>query len=154
MTGYNLRRFVFSRTADRSDTMRTLNRTVGVAAEGVDGANDGLASARARGRVGERRPRLTPDQAALAQRLYDEGEKTVQQIADMFGVPRSTVYGPPVHHVRAGPLTTGAGPAQAFLSRHGFLPRGTAAAEVASSARSGNCGRRSVCSHADQGVTV
>ncbi|MEU8952409.1 helix-turn-helix domain-containing protein [Streptomyces sp. NPDC048489] len=54
---------------------------------------DGLASARARGRVGGRRPRLTEDQAALAQRLYDEWEKTVQQIADMFGVPRSTVYG-------------------------------------------------------------
>ncbi|MGW1553697.1 helix-turn-helix domain-containing protein [Streptomyces sp. NPDC002346] len=35
----------------------------------------------------------TEDQAALAQRLYDEREKTVQQIADMFGVPRSTVYG-------------------------------------------------------------
>lgn len=55
--------------------------------------NDGLASARARGRVGGRRPKLTEDQAALAQRLYGEWEKTVQQIADMFGVPRSTVYG-------------------------------------------------------------
>jgi DNA invertase Pin-like site-specific DNA recombinase len=52
-----------------------------------------LVSARARGRVGGRRPRLTEDQAALAQRLCDEREKTVQQIADMFGVPRSTVYG-------------------------------------------------------------
>ncbi|MDX3637613.1 MULTISPECIES: hypothetical protein [Streptomyces] len=33
------------------------------------------------------------DQAVLAQRLYDEREKTVQQMPDMFGVPRSTVYG-------------------------------------------------------------
>ncbi|MEV4186797.1 recombinase family protein, partial [Streptosporangium canum] len=54
---------------------------------------DGLASARARGRVGGRRPRLTADQAALAQQLYDTRDKTVQQIADLFGVPRSTVYG-------------------------------------------------------------
>ncbi|WP_406511241.1 recombinase family protein [Streptomyces sp. NBC_00161] len=54
---------------------------------------DGLASARARGRVGGRRPRLSPEQAALAQQLYDAREKTVQQIADLFGVPRSTVYG-------------------------------------------------------------
>jgi DNA invertase Pin-like site-specific DNA recombinase len=54
---------------------------------------DGLASARARGRVGGRRPRLTEDQAALAQQLYDARDKTVQQIADLFGVPRSTVYG-------------------------------------------------------------
>jgi DNA invertase Pin-like site-specific DNA recombinase len=54
---------------------------------------DGLAAARARGRVGGRRARLTADQAALAQELYDARDKTVQQIADLFGVPRSTVYG-------------------------------------------------------------
>ncbi|MBT2546139.1 recombinase family protein [Streptomyces sp. ISL-44] len=59
----------------------------------VANTNDGRASARARGRVGGRRPKLTEDQAGLAQRLYDEREKTVQQIADMFSVPRSTVYG-------------------------------------------------------------
>ncbi|MFD7700603.1 helix-turn-helix domain-containing protein [Streptomyces caelestis] len=50
-------------------------------------------SARARGRKGGRRPSLTPDQAALAQQLHDTREKTVQQIAGLFGVPRSTVYG-------------------------------------------------------------
>jgi DNA invertase Pin-like site-specific DNA recombinase len=54
---------------------------------------DGLAAARARGRKGGRRPSLTADQAALAQQLYDAREQTVQQIADLFGVPRSTVYG-------------------------------------------------------------
>ncbi|MEV6028358.1 recombinase family protein [Streptomyces sp. NPDC052036] len=59
----------------------------------VANTNGGLASARARGRIGGRRPKLTADQAALAQRLYDERERTVQQIADMFGVPRPTVYG-------------------------------------------------------------
>jgi DNA invertase Pin-like site-specific DNA recombinase len=59
----------------------------------VANTNDGLAAARARGRVGGRRPKLTPEQAALAQQLYDAREKTVQQIADLFGVPRSMVYG-------------------------------------------------------------
>ncbi|WEH37696.1 recombinase family protein [Streptomyces sp. AM 4-1-1] len=59
----------------------------------VANTNDGLASARTRGRVGGRRPKLTEDQAAPAQRLHGEREKTVQQIADMFDVPRSTVYG-------------------------------------------------------------
>ena len=54
---------------------------------------DGLAPARARGRIGGRRPRLSEGQAALAQELYDARVKTVQQIADLFGVPRSTVYG-------------------------------------------------------------
>jgi len=54
---------------------------------------DGLAAARARGRVGGRRPKLTDQQAVLAQELYDKREKTVQEIADLFGVPRTTVYG-------------------------------------------------------------
>ncbi|MFF4802847.1 hypothetical protein ACFY1U_31295 [Streptomyces sp. NPDC001351] len=54
--------------------------------------NDGLASSLARGRVGRRRPKLT-EARPLAQLLYGEREKTVQRIADMFSVPRSTVYG-------------------------------------------------------------
>ncbi|EIV92131.1 helix-turn-helix domain-containing protein [Frankia sp. QA3] len=62
-----------------------------------DGSGDrprgGRAAVRARGRAGGRRPRLTIDQAALAQQLYDGGKHTVAQIAAMFGVPRSTVYG-------------------------------------------------------------
>ncbi|MGV9336651.1 recombinase family protein [Nocardia sp. NPDC003726] len=59
----------------------------------VANTNDGLAAARARGRVGGRRPKLTANQAATAQRLYDEGNHTVQQIADILGVKRSTLYG-------------------------------------------------------------
>jgi DNA invertase Pin-like site-specific DNA recombinase len=59
----------------------------------VANTRDGLAAARARGRKGGRKPRLTEDQAALAQRLYDEKTHTVQAIADMLSVPRGTVYG-------------------------------------------------------------
>jgi len=59
----------------------------------VANTRDGLTAARARGRRGGRPPRLTPDQVALAQRLYDAGEHTVAQIAGMLGVPRSTIYG-------------------------------------------------------------
>ncbi|WP_064074901.1 helix-turn-helix domain-containing protein [Rhodococcus qingshengii] len=51
---------------------------------------DGLAAARARGRKGGRPPKLTDDQIALAQQLYDAGEKTVAQIAAMLNVPRTT----------------------------------------------------------------
>lgn len=58
----------------------------------VANTRDGLAAARARGRSGGRRPRLSADQAVLAQELYDGGKHTVQQIAAIFGVPRSTVY--------------------------------------------------------------
>lgn len=59
----------------------------------VANTRDGLAAARARGRVGGRRPKLSAAQAELAQQLYDAREKTVQQIADLFGVPRGTLYG-------------------------------------------------------------
>ena len=59
----------------------------------IANTRDGLAAARARGRKGGRRPKLDPDQAALAQQLYNAGDRTVQQIADLFNVPRTTVYG-------------------------------------------------------------
>ena len=54
---------------------------------------EGLAAARARGRTGGRRRQLSAQQAELAQQLYDTGDKTVQQIAELFDVPRTTVYG-------------------------------------------------------------
>ena len=59
---------------------------------------DGLQAARARGRVGGRRRKLTDAQVALARRLYDEvgddGKRahTVDQIAGMVGVTRGTIY--------------------------------------------------------------
>jgi DNA invertase Pin-like site-specific DNA recombinase len=59
----------------------------------VANTRDGLAAARARGRTGGRRPKLNAEQIALAQQLYDAGERTVQQITDIFNVPRTTVYG-------------------------------------------------------------
>lgn len=59
----------------------------------VANTRDGLAAARARGRKGGRPPKLTGDQIALAQQLYDAGESTVAQIAAMLNVPRTTIYG-------------------------------------------------------------
>jgi DNA invertase Pin-like site-specific DNA recombinase len=53
---------------------------------------DGLAAARARGRKGGRRPKLSAAQVLMAQQLYDARDKTVKEIADLFGVPRTTVY--------------------------------------------------------------
>jgi len=63
----------------------------GVERENIHNTRDGLAAARARGHVGGRRPKLSGERAGRAQQLYDAGGKTVQQIADLFGVPRSTV---------------------------------------------------------------
>ncbi|MBF6138269.1 recombinase family protein [Nocardia otitidiscaviarum] len=58
----------------------------------VEGTLDGLAAAKARGRVGGRPGVLTQDQLDAAQRMYDEDTHTVDQIAAMFGVGRSTLY--------------------------------------------------------------
>lgn len=59
----------------------------------IANTRDGLVAARARGRTGGRRPKLNADQIAVAQDLYDSGDKTVQQIADILKVPRTTIYG-------------------------------------------------------------
>ena len=59
----------------------------------VANTRDGLAAARARGRNGGRKPKLSPAQAAHAQQLYDAGDHTVAQIAGLLGVARTTVYG-------------------------------------------------------------
>jgi len=58
----------------------------------VEGTLEGLAAARARGRTGGRPPKLTQVQLDQAQRMYDEGGHTVEEIADAFRVGRSTLY--------------------------------------------------------------
>jgi DNA invertase Pin-like site-specific DNA recombinase len=58
----------------------------------VEGTLEGLASARARGRTGGRPPKLSQRQLDQAQRMYDSGELTVEEIAGIFNVRRSTMY--------------------------------------------------------------
>ena len=58
----------------------------------VEGTLEGLASARARGRTGGRPPKLTQLQRDQAQLLYDAGDLTVEEIAGLFHVRRSTMY--------------------------------------------------------------
>jgi DNA invertase Pin-like site-specific DNA recombinase len=59
---------------------------------------DGLAAARARGRTGGQKPKLTLRQARIARQMYEEvgpdGRRvhTVEQIAAEFGVTRPTIY--------------------------------------------------------------
>lgn len=59
----------------------------------IANTHEGLAAARARGRTGGRARKLSAAQAKDAQDKYDSRAWTVQQIADLYGVPRSTVYG-------------------------------------------------------------
>jgi DNA invertase Pin-like site-specific DNA recombinase len=53
---------------------------------------DGLAAARARGRKGGRKPKLTEAQAAQVRKLYAAREMTVQEIAEQYGITRESVY--------------------------------------------------------------
>ncbi|MGV2902245.1 recombinase family protein [Microbacterium sp. AGC62] len=52
----------------------------------------GLASARARGRLGGRRPALSADQARVARSAYNTGQTSVNDIAAALGVNRFTIY--------------------------------------------------------------
>jgi DNA invertase Pin-like site-specific DNA recombinase len=52
---------------------------------------DGLAAARARGRVGGRKPKMSEKHIAEAKKMYAEG-RTVMDIANLLGVSRPTIY--------------------------------------------------------------
>jgi DNA invertase Pin-like site-specific DNA recombinase len=64
----------------------------------VEGTHEGLAAARARGRNGGRKEKLNPQQKAMANEMFDatgdDGKRKykVQDIADMFGTSRQTIY--------------------------------------------------------------
>lgn len=54
--------------------------------------HEGLAAARARGRKGGRRAKLTDAQAAEVRRMYAAKDKTVAEIGALFGITRESVY--------------------------------------------------------------
>jgi DNA invertase Pin-like site-specific DNA recombinase len=53
---------------------------------------DGLDAARARGRKGGRKAKLTPAQADQVRKLYAAREMTVAEIGHLFGITRESVY--------------------------------------------------------------
>jgi DNA invertase Pin-like site-specific DNA recombinase len=58
----------------------------------VEGTVEGLAAAKARGKVGGRKPSYTPHQAKTARDLHDKGELTAEEIGRVIGVSRATIY--------------------------------------------------------------
>lgn len=58
----------------------------------VERTKEGLAAARARGRMGGGVRKLTPAQAKRARELYDAKTMTVKEIGLQFGVSRQTIY--------------------------------------------------------------
>jgi DNA invertase Pin-like site-specific DNA recombinase len=53
---------------------------------------DGMAIARAKGKLRGRQPKLSPTQQSKLVRLYQQGEDTIPQLAEIFKVSRPTVY--------------------------------------------------------------
>lgn len=53
---------------------------------------EGLAVARAAGKLRGRKPKLTPAREALLVDLHKSGQKSPSDLAELFGVGRSTVY--------------------------------------------------------------
>lgn len=51
----------------------------------------GLSAARARGRVGGRKPKLTPAQAKHVRQLYDE-HRPLAEICELVGITKPTIY--------------------------------------------------------------
>jgi DNA invertase Pin-like site-specific DNA recombinase len=76
--------------------------------QGSEGTIEGLQAARARGRTGGRKPKLTARQITVARRMYDEkgaeGKRryTVAEIAETFHVSRKTIY----RHLEPTPAAT------------------------------------------------
>jgi len=58
----------------------------------VDRTQAGLAAARSRGKVAGRKPKLSADQVAVAQRLHKDGNHNISEIAKVLGVSRATIY--------------------------------------------------------------
>jgi DNA invertase Pin-like site-specific DNA recombinase len=58
----------------------------------VEGTNEGLAAAKARGKLGGRKPSYTEHQAQTARSLHAQGELTAEEIGRVIGVSRATVY--------------------------------------------------------------
>jgi DNA invertase Pin-like site-specific DNA recombinase len=54
--------------------------------------NEGLEAARARGRTGGRKAKLTDAQANEVRKLYAAREKTVAEIGELFDISRESVY--------------------------------------------------------------
>lgn len=58
----------------------------------VEGTREGLAAAKARGKLGGRKPSYSEHQAREAQRMRDSGDYSAEEIGRILGVSRATVY--------------------------------------------------------------
>jgi DNA invertase Pin-like site-specific DNA recombinase len=57
-----------------------------------EGTKEGLEAARARGRKGGRKPKMTENKLTMARQMHASRDYTMQQIAEIVGVSRATLY--------------------------------------------------------------
>lgn len=77
----------------------------------IERTNAGLKSARARGRIGGRKPRLTPSQEQAILSIANSGQQSLTAIATDFNISRSTLYRILHRHSeKRGPSPTEIGP--------------------------------------------
>jgi len=93
----------------------------------------GLTAARARGRVGGRPSKLTAEQVRQARRMYDARELTIEQIGDVLGVSRTSIYRALGKTTTPTPSATAA-PARARMAEPVDTSQGTAAKGAAGDA--------------------
>jgi DNA invertase Pin-like site-specific DNA recombinase len=67
---------------------------------------EGMKVAKAKGRLRGRQPKLRPNQANHLLELYDSGNYTQAELAELFGVGRSTIYRT-IQRMRAKPVEPG-----------------------------------------------
>lgn len=82
---------------ERTGTGRLLFNVLGMVAEFEADlirarTREGMAVARAKGRLRGKKPKLSPAQEAHLVNLHRQGTHTSAEIAELFGVARSTVY--------------------------------------------------------------
>ena len=53
---------------------------------------EGMAIARAKGKLKGKPPKLSPTRRALLLKLHKAGEHTIAELAELFSVSRATVY--------------------------------------------------------------
>jgi DNA invertase Pin-like site-specific DNA recombinase len=58
----------------------------------VEGTNEGLAAAKARGKLAGRKVSYTPAKAQAAKDMRAKGDRSASEIAEVLGVSRATVY--------------------------------------------------------------
>jgi DNA invertase Pin-like site-specific DNA recombinase len=71
---------------------------------------EGMAVARAKGRLRGKQPKLSPQQERALVKLHGAGERTVNELGELFGVGRSTVYRALERAAASSPVLVGGSP--------------------------------------------